>query len=46
VSDAAEMQKHINRSNLEILPETDHLSNLEAPDGFALAMSDFLASNL
>ncbi len=46
VSDAAEMQNHINRSRLVILPETGHLSNLETPDGFALALSDFLASNL
>jgi 3-oxoadipate enol-lactonase len=46
VSDAAEMQNHIARSRLVILPEAGRLSNLEAPDGFALAMSDFLASNL
>jgi len=46
VSDAAEMQNHIDRSRLVILPAAGHLSNLEAPDGFALALSDFLASNL
>ena len=46
VSDAAEMQNQIVRSRLVILPEAGHVSNLEAPDGFALAMSDFLASNL
>ncbi len=46
VSDAAEMQNQIARSRLVILPEAGHLSNLEAPDGFALAMSDFLTSNL
>jgi pimeloyl-ACP methyl ester carboxylesterase len=46
VADGAEMQNHIARSRLVILPETGHLSNLEAPDGFALALSDFLASNL
>jgi len=46
VSDAADMQNQIGRSRLVILPEAGHLSNLEAPDGFALALSDFLASNL
>ena len=46
IADATEMQNHIARSRLVILPETGHLSNLEAPDGFALALSDFLASNL
>jgi len=46
VRDAADMQNQIGRSRLVILPEAGHLSNLEAPDGFALAMSDFLASNL
>jgi 3-oxoadipate enol-lactonase len=46
VADAAEMQNQIARSRLVILPEAGHLSNLEGPDGFALAMSDFLASNL
>jgi 3-oxoadipate enol-lactonase len=46
VSDAADMQNEIARSRLVILPEAGHLSNLEAPDGFALAMSDFLTSNL
>lgn len=46
VTDAADMQHQIARSRLVILPEAGHLSNLEAPDGFALALSDFLASNL
>jgi len=46
IADAAEMQNQITRSRLVILPEAGHLSNLEVPDGFALAMSDFLASNL
>src|SRR6185436_13135958 len=46
VSDAVDMQNQIERSRLVILPEAGHLSNLEAPDGFALAMSDFLASNM
>ena len=46
IADATEMQNLIGRSRLVILPETGHLSNLEAPDGFTLALSDFLASNL
>ena len=46
VTDAADMQNQIGRSRLVILPEAGHLSNLDAPDGFALALSDFLASNL
>ena len=46
VGDAVAMQNQISRSRLVILPEAGHLSNLEVPDGFALAVSDFLASNL
>jgi pimeloyl-ACP methyl ester carboxylesterase len=46
VADAELMQNHIARSRLVVLPEAGHLSNLEAPDGFTLALSDFLASNL
>jgi 3-oxoadipate enol-lactonase len=46
VADAEIMQNHISRSRLVVLPEAGHLSNLEAPDGFTLALSDFLASNL
>lgn len=46
ISDAAALQNQITRSRLVILPEAGHLSNLEVPDGFALALSDFLSSNL
>jgi 3-oxoadipate enol-lactonase len=46
IADATAMQNHIDRSRLVILPEAGHLSNLESPDGFALALSDFLSSNL
>lgn len=46
VADAVGMQNQISRSRLVILPQAGHLSNLEVPDGFALAVSDFLASNL
>jgi 3-oxoadipate enol-lactonase len=46
VTDAAALQNQIARSRLVILPQAGHLSNLEVPDGFALALSDFLSSNL
>ena len=46
VGDAVAMQNQISRSRLVILPEAGHLSSLEVPDGFALAVSDFLTSNL
>ena len=46
VADAVALQNQIVRSRLVILPQAGHLSNLEVPDGFALALSDFLASNL
>jgi 3-oxoadipate enol-lactonase len=45
-ADAERMQNHISRSRLVVLPEAGHLSSLEAPDGFTLALSDFLTSNL
>jgi pimeloyl-ACP methyl ester carboxylesterase len=45
-SDAELMQNHIPRSRLVVLPEAGHLSSFEAPDGFTLALADFLASNL
>jgi len=46
VTDAVALQNQIGRSRLVILPQAGHLSNLEVPDGFALALADFLASNL
>ena len=46
VTDAVALQNQITRSRLVILPQAGHLSNLEVPDGFALAVSDFLSSNL
>ena len=45
-ADAERMQNDISRSRLVVLPEAGHLSSLEVPDGFTLAQSDFLASNL
>jgi pimeloyl-ACP methyl ester carboxylesterase len=29
-----------------VLPDAGHLSNLESPDVFSRALSDFLASNM
>jgi 3-oxoadipate enol-lactonase len=46
VTDAGTMQDRIARSRLVVLPQAGHLSSLEAPDGFTLAVSDFLSSNL
>jgi len=46
VTDAVALQNQIARSRLVILPQAGHLSNLEVPDGFALALADFLSSNL
>ena len=46
VTDAVALQNQIARSRLVILPQAGHLSNLEVPDAFALALSDFLSSNL
>jgi 3-oxoadipate enol-lactonase len=45
-ADADMMHNQIARSRLVVLPEAGHLSSLEAPDGFTLALGDFLASNL
>jgi pimeloyl-ACP methyl ester carboxylesterase len=45
-ADAAMMHNQIARSRLVVLPEAGHLSSLEVPDGFTLALSDFLTSNL
>jgi pimeloyl-ACP methyl ester carboxylesterase len=46
VADAVTLQNATARSRLVILPEAGHLSNLEVPDGFTLALADFLSSNL
>src|SRR5205814_9152368 len=45
IADAVALQNQTVRSRLVILPEAGHLSNLEVPDGFALALADFLSSN-
>lgn len=46
IADAEAMHEQLVRSRLVVLPLAGHLSNLESPDGFALALSDFLSSNL
>jgi pimeloyl-ACP methyl ester carboxylesterase len=45
-SDSELLQRSISRSRLVLLPRTGHLSNVEAPDDFSRALSDFLSSNL
>jgi 3-oxoadipate enol-lactonase len=46
ISDAELLQQQIPRSQLVILPGAAHLSNLEAPDEFSTALTNFLGSNL
>jgi 3-oxoadipate enol-lactonase len=43
---ARAMEKHIERSRVVVLPGAGHLSNLESPDAFSRALSDFLVSNM
>jgi len=45
-ANARSMEKHIDRSRVVVLPDAGHLSNLESPDAFSRALSDFLASNM
>lgn len=40
------MQQRIPRSRLVVLPGTGHLSNLEAPDRFSKALTDFFESRM
>jgi 3-oxoadipate enol-lactonase len=40
------MEQRIDRSRVVVLPDAGHLSNLESPDAFSRALSDFLASNM
>lgn len=44
-TDAEAMQQQLTRSHLVSLPGAGHLSNLEAPDTFSVALANFLASN-
>jgi pimeloyl-ACP methyl ester carboxylesterase len=46
VAEARRMQEALNRSHFVVLPGAGHLSVLEAPDAFATALTNFLASNL
>jgi len=43
---ARAIEKRIERSRVVVLPAAGHLSNLESPDAFSRALSDFLASNM
>jgi len=43
---ARAMEARIERSRVVVLPSAGHLSNLESPDAFSRALSDFLASNM
>ena len=45
-ADAEAMQRRVPRSRLVVFPAAGHLSNMETPDTFSQALSDFLASNL
>jgi pimeloyl-ACP methyl ester carboxylesterase len=45
-ANARTMEKRIERARLVVLPDAGHLANLEAPDAFSLALSDFVASNM
>ncbi len=46
VGEADALGRSIPRSRLVVLPGAGHLSNLEAPEQFSLALADFLESNL
>lgn len=43
---ARAMETQIERSRVVVLPDAGHLSNLESPDAFSLAVADFLTSNM
>lgn len=45
-ADAEAMQRKLDRSRLVVLPQAGHLSNMETPDAFSQALTDFLGSNL
>lgn len=46
VEEAEAMQRAMSRSRLCVIPEAGHLSNLEQPGAFSLALEDFLRSAL
>ena len=46
VADAEAMQRALPRSTLCVIPGAGHLSSLERPDAFSLALEDFLRSAL
>lgn len=46
LSDAEMLDREIPRSRLVVLRTAGHLSNLEVPDDFSMALADFLAASL
>ena len=46
VAEVEQMQQRIPRSRLVVLRGAGHLSNLEAPDAFSKALTDFFASRM
>jgi 3-oxoadipate enol-lactonase len=46
VSEAERLHQALSRSQLVVLSGAGHLSNVEAPDDFTAALTNFLASNL
>jgi 3-oxoadipate enol-lactonase len=45
-ADSESMNRQLRRSHVVTLPGAGHLSSLEAPDAFSMALANFLASNL
>jgi pimeloyl-ACP methyl ester carboxylesterase len=46
VDEAQAMQRALPRSTLCVIPDAGHLSSLEQPEAFTLALEDFLRSAL
>jgi 3-oxoadipate enol-lactonase len=46
VADSERLHAAIQRSQLVVIPGAGHLSNLEAPEEFSLALEDFLRANI
>jgi pimeloyl-ACP methyl ester carboxylesterase len=43
---ARAMEQRIERSRVVVLPDAAHLTNIESPEAFSRALTDFLASNM
>jgi 3-oxoadipate enol-lactonase len=46
VADAETMQREIPRSTMTVIPGAGHLANLEQPERFSRALSDFLLARM